>query len=89
MSIKHKMFSSSLWWIAGTGATMVSSFVVFALLARFLQPIDFGLVAFAALFVDIGRGLMQGGVPEALIRRKGWDEIAASTAFWKIGRAHV
>jgi O-antigen/teichoic acid export membrane protein len=82
MSIKGRMLTSSLWWIAGTGATMMSSFVVFALMARFLQPVDFGLVAFAALFIDIGRGLMAGGVPDAMIRRKEWDEVAASTAFW-------
>jgi PST family polysaccharide transporter len=76
------MLSSSLWWITGTGATMISSFIVFALMARFLEPVDFGLVAFAALFIDIARNLMQGGIPEALIRRKEWNETAASTAFW-------
>jgi len=82
MSIKGKMLSSSLWWIAGTGATMMSSFVVFALMARFLQPIDFGLVGFAALFIDLARGLMYGGIPDALVQRKAWDEAVASTAFW-------
>jgi O-antigen/teichoic acid export membrane protein len=76
------MLSSSLWSIAGTGATMLSSFVVFALMARLLQPIDFGLVAFAAVFIELTRGLMYGGIPEALIQRKEWDETAASTAFW-------
>jgi len=82
MSIKAKILTSSLWSIAGTGTTLVSNFVVFALLARLLQPVDFGLVAFAAIFVDISRNLMSGGIAEALIRRKDWDEVAASTAFW-------
>jgi PST family polysaccharide transporter len=82
MSIKGKMLSSSLWWITGTGATMMSSFIVFALMARFLQPVDFGLVAFAALFIDLARGVMYGGLPDALIQRKQWDDAAASTAFW-------
>jgi PST family polysaccharide transporter len=82
MSIRGKVLSSSLWSIAGTGATMMSSFIVFALMARLLQPMDFGLVAFAALFIDLARGLMYGGLPDALVQRKEWDETAASTAFW-------
>lgn len=82
MSIRGKMLSSSLWSVAGTGATTISSFIVFALLARILQPIDFGLVAFAAVFIEFARGLMYGGIPEALIQRKEWNETAASTAFW-------
>jgi O-antigen/teichoic acid export membrane protein len=82
MSIRGKVLSSSLWSIAGTAATMTSSFVVFALMARLIQPVDFGLVAFAALFIDLTRVLMYGGFPEALIQRKTWDEAAASTAFW-------
>ena len=75
------MLISSMWSIAGTGATIFSSFVVFALMARLLRPIDFGIVAFAALFIDTTRGLMSGP-SDALIQRKEWDDTAASTAFW-------
>jgi len=82
MSIKKQILSSSLWSITGTGATMLSSFVVFALMARLLRPIDFGVVAFAALFIDITRGLMCGPFSEALIQRKQWDDTTASTGFW-------
>jgi len=90
MSIRGKVLSSSLWSVTGTGATMISSFVVFALMTRLVRPIDFGLVAFAALFIDTARGLMSGGIPIALIQRKTWDEDAASTAFWMhIGSAFL
>jgi len=61
---------------------MLSSFIVFALMTRLLQPIDFGLVAFAALFIDFARGLMSDSIPGALVQRRTWDEDAASTAFW-------
>jgi O-antigen/teichoic acid export membrane protein len=81
MNIKAKTFRGSLWSVAGTAATMVSNFVVFALLARLLQPVDFGLVAFAALFIDIAKGMV-GSFTEALIQRKEWNEVTASTAFW-------
>lgn len=82
MNIKANIFRSSLWSIFGTGSALVSNFVVFALLARLLQPVDFGLVAFAAVFIDLARSMILGSMPEELIRRKKWDETAASTAFW-------
>src|SRR5215475_4786702 len=82
MSIRGKILASSMWSIAGTGATMLSSFIVFALMTRLLRPIDFGLVAFAALFIDFASGLMSGGIPVALVQRRTWNEEAASTAFW-------
>jgi len=82
MSIKGKILSSSLWSVAGSGATMLSSFVVFAVMTHLLRPIDFGLVAFAALFIDTTRGLMCGPFSEALIQRKEWDDTTASTGFW-------
>lgn len=82
MSIRSKILTSSVWLVAGTGATMLSSFLVFALMARLLTPIDFGLVAFASVFIDITRRLMFGGLPDALIQRKEWDETAAATVFW-------
>jgi PST family polysaccharide transporter len=82
MSIRRKLMVSSIWSIAATGGTLLSSFVVFTILARLLQPAEFGLVAFVALFVDLARSVMTGGLPEALIQRSAWDDTVASTAFW-------
>lgn len=80
--VKGKLANASLWsLVSGLGAQL-SSFVIFVVLARLLQPSDFGVVAFAAIFVDLSRGVMLGGIPEALIQRKTWSEVAANTAFW-------
>lgn len=80
--VKGKLASASLWSLISGLASQLSSFVIFVVLARLLQPSDFGVVAFAAIFIDLSRGVMLGGIPEALIQRKSWDEIAANTAFW-------
>lgn len=80
--VKGKLASASLWSLVSGLASQLSSFVIFVVLARLLQPSDFGIVAFAAIFVDLSRGVMLGGIPEALIQRKTWSEVAASTAFW-------
>src|SRR3546814_2317957 len=52
------------------------------LLARLLTPEQFGIVAYATVFVELSRTLVQGGIPDALIQRSEWDDSLASTAFW-------
>jgi len=80
--VKGKLASASLWSLVSGLASQLSSFAIFVVLARLLQPSDFGVVAFAAIFIDLSRGVMLGGIPEALIQRKTWNEVTANTAFW-------
>jgi PST family polysaccharide transporter len=63
-------------------AGQAASFVIFVVLARILTPYEFGLVAFFVLFIDLIRGVIVGGIPEALIQGKSWSDSAANTAFW-------
>jgi len=63
-------------------AGQTAGFLIFVVLARLLTPIEFGLVAFLSLFVDLSRGVIFGGIPEALIQRRDWSDEAANTAFW-------
>jgi O-antigen/teichoic acid export membrane protein len=72
----------SLWIVIGRGLNNFSVFLIFALLARFLGPAEFGLVAFASVFVEIGQSLANAGMTQALVQRDTWDERTASTAFW-------
>ncbi|MDG2531888.1 lipopolysaccharide biosynthesis protein [Caulobacter endophyticus] len=80
--LKPMLAKASLWSLVAALGTQGSTFVIFVILARLLQPRDFGMVAFAALFIDLSRGVMLGGIPEALIQRKIWDDAVANTAFW-------
>jgi PST family polysaccharide transporter len=80
--VKRQFARSSAWYLFGQGTSNLASFIIFAVLARLLGPADFGLVAFAAIFVELTRSLAMAGLPTALIRQKSWNEEAASTAFW-------
>lgn len=51
------------------------------LLAYFLTPADFGLVAMMAVFIAVATGLMDSGFKQALIRLKTVDDSDLSTAF--------
>lgn len=81
-NVKKNFASSSLWFFIGQGTSNLASFVIFAVLARILGPADFGLVAFAGIFIDLSRSVALAGLPTALIRDKEWDDETASTAFW-------
>jgi O-antigen/teichoic acid export membrane protein len=81
-SIKHQFAVSSIWIVLGRGSTNIGGFLIFVLLARLLGPADFGLVGFAALFVEITRPMALAGFPQALIQRSGWDPEVSSNAFW-------
>jgi O-antigen/teichoic acid export membrane protein len=66
----------------GTVANNIIGFVVFAALARVLAPAEIGAVLIAVIFIDIGRVLAFGGIPESLIQRAEWEDRTASTCFW-------
>lgn len=82
MSIKRQFVTSSIWVMVGQGASNIASFVIFAVLARLLGPADFGVVAFATVFVDLSRSIALAGLPAALVKEKEWSHTLASTAFW-------
>ncbi len=82
MSVKRKLASSSLWAISASVLNNISTMVVFVALARLLTPVQFGVVAFASVFIEFSRIIVNAGIPDALIQRPDWDEDVASTAFW-------
>jgi len=58
------------------------NFVVLVILARFLSPADFGLVAMLALFVAVAALLVESGFSQALIQRKQTTHLDESTIFF-------
>lgn len=58
------------------------SFITTIVLARFLLPEDFGLIAMMTVFLEIGTSLMDSGFKEALIRFEGAKQIDFNTAFY-------
>ncbi len=71
-----------LWSTVSSTGGQVVTFVVFVVLARLLGSRDFGLVALAALIVDLMQIVSAGGTTEAVIQRPDLKESEADTAFW-------
>jgi PST family polysaccharide transporter len=80
--IKKKFAVGSIWLFIGQNISNLAGFIIFAVLARILGPLEFGIVAFASVFIDLSRSFALAGLPAALIRAPEWDDVAASTSFW-------
>ncbi len=72
------MFWSSLQNWSGS----LLSAVVFIVLARLLDPSDFGLIAMASVFTALMAVLIDLGIPSALIQRAKLDPEHLDTGFW-------
>lgn len=82
MSIKGKAVAGALWSVSGGIVKNTLSFFIIAILARHLSPDAFGIVAFVWILIELSRGVMLAGLPDALIRQKVWDDTLAATVFW-------
>lgn len=82
MSLTAKTTTGLIWNFSQQIATRGVSILVTLLLARFLVPEDFGLVAMMAVFLALGSSLMDSGFREALIRLEKVTQEDYATAFY-------
>ena len=82
MSLTAKTTTGILWNFSEQLARRGVGILVTLLLARFLVPEDFGLVAMMAVFLALGGSLMDSGFREALIRLESITQEDYATAFY-------
>ena len=82
MSLANKTTTGIIWNFAEQMSTRGIAIVITLLLARFLVPEDYGLVAMMAIFIAVAGNLMDSGFKQALIRKQGASQIDFSTAFY-------
>jgi O-antigen/teichoic acid export membrane protein len=80
--IKQKMISSSFWSFLENAATQVVSFLVFLVLARLLQPNDYGTIAIAMVFVALVGAISGFGISGAVIQIRELEAAHLSSGFW-------
>lgn len=89
MNLKKRVFSASLWNLAGNSGQQLISFVIFIYLARQLSPADIGLIALAVVFLDILSDVSRCGQVETLQRQADLDGRITSTSFWMLAASGV
>jgi O-antigen/teichoic acid export membrane protein len=78
-------FNSAAAWSTGSAAAgQLIRFGLFVALSRLVSPTEFGLVALAAILIELLGSVSDGGVSEAAVRHPTLDQDQASTAFWLI-----
>src|SRR5438128_2338324 len=58
------------WTLLDTWGSQILALIVFAVLARLVTKVDFGLVASAAIFVSFAGLLVDVGLGDAVIQRR-------------------
>ena len=82
MSLKNQTTTGIIWTFSQQFGNQIIGFVVSLVLARLLLPAEFGLIGMIAVFVSIGRVIIESGLTESLIRNKEVDQEDLTTVFY-------
>lgn len=84
--LKQKATSSMLWTAVQKYSTMGIQFVSGIILARLLDPIDYGCIGMLSIFMALADAFIDGGFGSALIQKKQPTQDDYSTIFfWNMG----
>jgi len=81
MSVKEKTISGLLWSSVDNVGLNVVRMIITVILARLLEPADFGLIALLTIFISISESMVQGGFTSAMIRKTDVRDDDYSTVF--------
>lgn len=80
--LKSKAVTASLWAIVEKFSLQIVQFVVSVVLARLLEPRDYGLIALTGIFTSLSAAIIDGGFEKSLIRAKTLEPIQIDSAFY-------
>ncbi|WP_301719648.1 lipopolysaccharide biosynthesis protein [Pseudidiomarina terrestris] len=81
-NMNQKIGIGVIWNFINLFASRGASVLFTLLLARFLAPDAFGLIAMMSVLIELANILVTSGMGQALIRSKSVNEVELSTAFW-------
>lgn len=81
-NLKSKTIASLVWKLLEKGGNSFVQLVVQIVMARLLDPQEFGALAVMLVFVNIGNVIVQSGLNTSLVQSKIIDETDISTVFW-------
>ena len=88
-NFRDKLKSGVMWSSFRTLVMTVLHFMTGVVLARLLEPSDFGVFIAASGYIAILLTQVRFGFPEALIQRKVMDEVQLNSCFWVMQVASI
>lgn len=82
MSLREKTIKGAKWSAISTVATIGIGFLQITLLARILEPHQFGLLTIAMVIILIADTLSDFGISNSIIQRKDLSTLELSTLYW-------
>ena len=82
IGLKSKAITGSLWSLAETFSVQIVQFIVGIILARILDPKDYGLIALTGIFLGISAAITDGGFEKTIIQKRDLLPIQLSTLFY-------
>ena len=80
--LKSKALKGSAWAILEKFSLQIVQFIVSVVLARLLEPRDYGLIAITAIFTGISGAITDGGFEKTLIREQEISSIQVNSVFY-------
>lgn len=77
----HKIMSGLFWTASGKGAQAVLQFIVVAILARLMTPLEFGVVGAAMIVIGFSEIITRLGLGPAIVQRGTLETRHLGTAF--------
>jgi O-antigen/teichoic acid export membrane protein len=82
VNFKSSFGKSTAWMSLAASGSSIVSFFIFIVLSRLLNPEDIGLVAFALIFMELGKIIISSGFSQVIIQKREWNSDFSSTCFY-------
>lgn len=82
MAFKEKVISGILWSFCQQFGAKIAGLLISIVLARLLEPAEFGLLAMIYVFISIGSSLVDSGLTSSLVRTHNASHSDYSTVFY-------
>lgn len=80
--LKDSIVSGLLWKLLERGGMQLVQFVIQIVLARLLDPKDYGILAIVTVFITFATTLVNNGLCNAIIQKQNSDELDFNTVFY-------
>ncbi|HET59688.1 MAG TPA: hypothetical protein ENN32_04905, partial [Chloroflexi bacterium] len=85
MSIRRELVKGTVWTAVGRYSHYLFQIVVSAILARLLEPSDFGVVSMVLVYTGFVDLLAEFGISATVVQKRYLDRTGLSTVFWLAG----
>jgi O-antigen/teichoic acid export membrane protein len=81
-SLKQKTINGMFWSVGEKISEQIALLITSIILARLLEPADFGLLGMISIFIAIAQSMIDSGFGSALIQKKDANQTDASSIFF-------